>query len=436
MLLLIAIIASSGIALYKFSYGYKDGKDASMIRYFQEKVIMSTIVEPLKDKEGKVTEFYKIPFSDGEIVINDMGKGTFTSKSGMKTEFVFKPGGRITRLMYCLYRNDLILCFDAYNGEKVWSSIARIKNSSLETAYIEKIEGCNIYALMQDRFIYFSNAASVGKFDVDKPGIAWINRDLFKKNKVSFYDKVAIYKNIAVFESTQNINGNENVIIACDKKDGSEKDPICILETMNGGEEFSYRYNKSFSLKTTCYRPLPISDFKKYLPSDMKRKIHVIERSRIPFRVDNAYAIIFTAQHMDKNGPEYNVQLTYMGGDIYNPDYFIATITKTDKNPLEGVKYKSVDVDNFNNKVYTKMIEGNVKLVHYILEKDMNPNYSYYIYDDSSNSIKSIITASNEIYCYKNGIFYRFCYNANKNMIDPKYNELMESKAISLITGK
>lgn len=444
MMLLIAIIVASGIALYKASFGYRDGKDASLIRYNQEKVIMLTTINPLENKEAQgnvddedqINRLYKIPFLKGQLVINDMGKGSFISSTRTISGFTFNAGGKIKRLMYCLYRNDLILCYDASYGQKSWSSIARIKSSSFETAYIEKIEGRNIFALMQDRFIYFSNSASVGKFDVDKPGIAWINRDLFKENRVSYYDKVAIYKDTAVFESTENVSGNGNVIIACDKKDGSDRDPICILETMHGGEELCYRYNKDFCIKTTCYRPLPLNDFKKYLPLDMKRKIHVIDRQKLPFKVDKTYAIIFTSRRIYKNDPEYSVQLSYLGEDTYNPDYFIVTITKTDKNPLEGVKYKSVDMDNFGNRIHTKIIEDKVRLVHHILEKETNYSYGYYIYDNSSNSIKSVITSANEIYCYKNGLFYRFCYNANKNITDPKYIDLMESKAVSLITGK
>lgn len=442
-LLLIAIMIFSGAALYKFAYGYRDGKNASMKRYNQEKIISSTIVEPFESKEilqdvdkgYRIITQYKIPFLKGELIINSVGNGSFKDKKGNIKEFLFKPDGKILRLMYCLYRNDLILCFDVINGEKAWSCIARIESGSLETSYMEKIEGYNIFSIMQDRFVYFSTAETVGKFDVDKPGIAWINRDLFEKNKVSYYDKVAIYKDIAVFESTQNVDENGSVIIACEKKDGSEKEPIFILETIHGGGELCYRYNRTPNAKTICYRPLPINDFKKYLPSDMKKRINTINKEDLPFKVDEAYAIIFTSQKINEKGPKYNVQVSYMGGDNYNPDFFIATITKTDKNPLEGVNYKAVDTDDFGNSVYVKKIGDDVQLFHHISDKAENTTYSYYVYDNNSNCIRTVVTVVNEIYCYKNGLFYRFGYNANKNKTDPKYIDVMERKAVSFITG-
>ncbi|MGG0668295.1 hypothetical protein [Sporosarcina koreensis] len=200
-------------------------------------------------------------------------------------------------------------------------------------------------------------------------------------------------------------------------------DGVTFSEYFHPYDELKKRENSKF------YKPFPLNEVQSSsLPDEMKKVINPIDRNRLPFEVKEENVYFVTSKN--KEGKKISqVQVSYLGKNEYDSidQFFIISVTESDRNPLEGHDL-SDEVDLVGNKLKKERLTDTLPIYQQVLTTNSALLYRYYRYDEEDNKIAIVGTAANEFYAYHNGYIYHFGY-----LIDREQNdEEMQKKMLQL----
>ncbi|WP_252503464.1 hypothetical protein [Sporosarcina sp. Marseille-Q4943] len=184
------------------------------------------------------------------------------------------------------------------------------------------------------------------------------------------------------------------------------------------------------------YKPLSMNEVSSSsLPDEMKKVIHPVDLNRLPFEVNEEKVYFVTST--SKEGKEISqVQVNYLGKNEYgNTDnFFVISITESDRNPLEGHDI-SDEVDSVGNKLKKERLTDNLPIYQQVLTTNSALLYRYYDYNEADNKIISVGTAANEFYAYYNGYIYHVGYLIDRQKNDEDMQEKMLQLTREYILG-
>ncbi|WP_172372264.1 hypothetical protein [Sporosarcina jiandibaonis] len=184
------------------------------------------------------------------------------------------------------------------------------------------------------------------------------------------------------------------------------------------------------------YKPLSLNEVQSFsLPDEMKKVVNTIDQNRLPFKVDEEEFYFVTSK--SKEGKEIRQgQVSYFERDEYGniDEFFIISITESDRNPLENQDI-STKVDSVGNKLKKERLRENLSIYQQVLTTDSALLYRFYDYDEDLKKVTVVATAANEFYAYYNGYIYHVGYLIDREKIDEEMQEKMLQLAREYILG-
>jgi hypothetical protein len=197
-------------------------------------------------------------------------------------------------------------------------------------------------------------------------------------------------------------------------------DSLTFSEYFHAYDGLDKRKNNKF------YKPLSMDEEQlSYLPDEMKKVVHPIDLDRLPFKVNEEKVYFVTSN--SKEGKVMNqVQVSYLSNNEYGNtvEFFIISVTESDRNPLEGLDI-SDEVDSVGNKLKKGGLTENLPIYQQILTTNGALLYRYYDYDEADKKIVNVATAANEFYAYYNGYIYHIGYLIEREKNDEEMQEKM-----------
>ncbi len=136
----------------------------------------------------------------------------------------------VDSLAYASYENDLIIVFEASNGDYADSKIARLDSETLKPKWVTDFASFNIgKPIIRDNHLYATSIGVIGKINVDTGEYLWKHTDLYDQDTEDF----TVFK-APVFNDTKIIFQDINFLTTCPKRievNDSDGSILNIVET-------------------------------------------------------------------------------------------------------------------------------------------------------------------------------------------------------------
>ena len=184
------------------------------------------------------------------------------------------------------------------------------------------------------------------------------------------------------------------------------------------------------------YKPLSMNEVQSSsLPDEIKKVIHPVKLDSLPFKVNEEKVYFVTSKSKEGKGIS-QVQVSYLGNNEYGntDEFFIISVTESDRNPLEGHD-TSDEVDSVGNKLKKESLTGDLSIYQQVITTNGALLYRYYNYDEVDKKIEVVGTSANEFYAYYNGNIYHIGYLIDREKNDEEMQEKMLQLAREYILG-
>ncbi|MFC5603185.1 hypothetical protein [Sporosarcina koreensis] len=207
-------------------------------------------------------------------------------------------------------------------------------------------------------------------------------------------------------------------------------DNLTFSEYFNTYDGLKERKNSNF------YKPLALDEVQlSSLPDEMKKVIHSVDLDSLPFQVKEEKVYFVTSTN--EEGKEISqVQVSFLGKNDYGntDEFFIISVTESDRNPLEG-HVISDEMDLVGNKLIKGHLTEDLPIYQQVRTTNGALLYRYYYYDEVDKKIAIVGTAADECYAYYNGYIYHIGYLIDHEKNDEEMQEKMLQLAREYILG-